>query len=90
MSGWLFWMVLRPPPFLRLLPICGGFVFGLFSSFMPFIIVLRVTPESRLTRLTPPCPMVFASVAIDIVGVDTHLVLATLFLCVFAVQWCLF
>ena len=63
MLGCLFWMVLRPPPFLRLLPICGGVWFGLFSSFMPFVMVLRVVFESWLTVLIPPCPMVFASVA---------------------------
>jgi hypothetical protein len=52
MLGWLFWMVFLPPPFLRLLPICGGgFVFGLFSSFIPWIMVLRVTFERRLTML---------------------------------------
>lgn len=56
-------MFLRPPPFLRLLPICGIVVFGLFSSFVPLIMVLRVMPERRFTRLTPPCPIVFASVA---------------------------
>ncbi len=63
MLGWLFWVVLRPPPGLRLLPTGIGWVLGLFSSFMPFVIVLRVVFESWLTVFIPPCPMVFASVA---------------------------
>ena len=60
MVGWVVVMVFLPPPFLRHLPIGGGLWLGLFSSFMPVLMVGGVTPESWLIRLMPPGPMVFA------------------------------
>lgn len=63
MVGWFVVVVFLPPPFLRHLPIGSGLWFGLFSSFMPALMVGGVTPEIRLTRLIPPGPMAFASAA---------------------------
>ena len=61
--GWFVVVVFLPAPFLRHLPIGSGLGLGLFSSFMPVLMVGGVTPESWLTRLMPPGPMAFASAA---------------------------